>query len=327
MRHEVATRFACAAAFALTTLFVRSALANEPTVELDYEAPAACPTDAAFRSEVRARIAERPTAAIDARRFRARIVESQGGTYLGTLETADPPSVREVSGASCEEVVRALVVFVALAVSPPASEEPSSSTVVAPPPAVTAPPRSEPPPKQQPERPVRGPFGLGMDVRAMAGVGVAPGIVPGGAVSARFVLERRPRFRWIGHAGGLVAYGDKPVSSGAFEFLWSAARIDVGPALDVGGFRLSGGPALRAGVLSVQARHLPAAGRYSSFWGDVGAFVRVDRELAPAVALSLMAELAVPVQRRTFGIEGVEKPVHEIAPVIGVVSFGVALGR
>jgi hypothetical protein len=80
-------------------------------------------------------------------------------------------------------------------------------------------------------------------------------------------------------------------------------------------------------MLSVEARSLPSAGRYSSFWGDVGGFVRVDRALSNSIAVSLMVELAAPIQRRTFGIQGIDEPVHEVAPLIGLASLGLTLGR
>ena len=156
---------------------------------------------------------------------------------------------------------------------------------------------------------------------------MTPGIAPGGAVAGRLVLSTSPSFGWIAHVGGLVAYDDEPVLDGAFVFLWYAARVDAGPALELGRFRISVGPALRAGVLAVQARGLPSAAEYSSFWGDIGGFTRLDLALSSSVALSVMVELTAPLQRRTFGIQGIEAPIHEIAPVVGIVSAGVTLGR
>lgn len=336
MRHGVAARYACAFAFTFTYAFALTALARdaraaEPALALDYEAPPACPTEATFATDVHERIAERPGVAADGKRFRVRIVEEHGA-YHGSLESLDPPSVREVAGETCAEVVRALVVFVALAMSPvdpgPTSEPrlepaPRASPAGPPPPPVEAPPaKAESPGRRAPARPR-----LGLDVRVITASGITPGLAPGGAIAARLALETRPSFRWVAHAGGVAAYREKAVLDGSFDFAWYAARIDAGPALDLGPLRVSAGAAVRAGVLSASADNLPAAGRYTSFWGDVGGFFRVDHALTSTVALSLMVELGVPLQRRTFGIERVEQPVHEIAPVIGVVSFGVALGR
>ena len=329
MRHAVAARFACALAVA-TMLLTRHTSASEPDVSLDYEAPAACPTKASFVEDVRARLAGRPVGARDERRFRVRIAEGEGASFHGALETVDPPSVRDVEGETCDEVVRALVVFVALALTPTDAEPPVGDRR----PADAPRERPRPPPTTRDGTPAvtpaapppRPPF-IGADLRAIAGAGVMPGIAPGGALAGRLVLQTHPSFRWVVHAGGVAAYREKAVLNGAFDFLWYAARIDAGPAVDLGGFRLSAGPVVRAGVLSVRARNLPAAGKYSSFWGDVGGFARVDRRIAPTVALSLMVEAAVPLERRTFGIERIDQPVHEIAPVIGVLSFGLALGR
>lgn len=333
MRHGVAARYARAFAFAFSlflTALARDAWAAEPSLALDYEAPPACPTEASFATDVHQRIAERPGVAADGKRFRVRIVE-ENAVFHGSLESLDPPSVREVAGETCAEVVRALVVFVALAMSPVdpgPGAEPTLEDGARTPPAGPPPPAATPPVMgEASERRARPGPRLGLDVRAIAGAGITPGLAPGGAIAARLATETRRSFRWVAHAGGVAAYREKTVLDGSFDFAWYAARIDVGPAVDLGRFRLSAGPAVRAGVLSVSARNLPAAGRYSTFWGDVGGFFRVDHALTPMVALSLMVELAAPLQRRTFGIERVEEPVHEIAPVVGIISFGVALGR
>jgi hypothetical protein len=332
MRPALAAGVACA--ITATTL-ARIAHAGGPRFALDYEAPAACLNETAFLTEVRSRVTDRPEKGADERRFRVRIAD-RGGTYQGALETLDPPSVREVSGKTCEEVVRALVVFVALALSP---EAPATNDAPAPdtpdPPEENKTPVVEPPrapvvrdvPQKQQERAPTPPF-LGVDIRALAATGVTPGIAPGAALAGRLVLQgHRPSLRWVVHAGGLVVHREEPVLQGAFTFLWAAARVDAGPALDLGLVRVSGGPALRAGLLSVEARDLPSAGRYSSFWGDVGGFVRVDRSLSSWISVSLMVELAVPVQRRTFGIAGIDEPVHEVAPVLGLASLGLTLGQ
>ena len=334
MRQALAASLACAS---MAMAFARSAHAGGPGFALDYEAPPACPAEASFVADVRARIADPAPNASDGRHFRVRITEG-GGTYHGALETLDPPSVREVGGTTCEEVVRALVVFVALALSPTSPEAAPVDR-----PAPRDPPPAEPAEKKEPtvepprpsavpvvpatKAPPRPPF-LGADIRAFAATGVAPGLAPGGALGARLVLQGRPpSLRWIVHAGGIAAYREESVLAGAFTFLWAAGRIDAGPALELGPVRVSAGPVVRAGLLSVEARNLPSAGRYSSFWGDVGGFARVDRVLSSSIAASIMVELAAPIQRRTFGIQGIDEPVHEIAPLVGIASLGLTFGQ
>ena len=330
---------AAGVASAITAIsLARSAEASGPAFGLDYEAPPVCPTEASFVSDVHARVADLPAAAKDERRFRVRIVAGSGASYSGALEILDPPSVREVHGETCEEVVRALVVFVALALTPGAADvSPEAGPLPEEKKAPSVPPLSHAPPspraprstRETPgaKRPARPPF-LGVDVRGLGAAGVTPGLAPGGAVAGRLTLQGRPAsLRWVIHAGGIAAYREEPVLAGSFSFLWLAARVDAGPALDLGAVRVSAGPVLRAGLLSVEARDLPSAGRYSSFWGDLGGFVRVDRALTESISVSLMLELAAPLQRRTFGISGIDEPVHEVAPVIGVASLGFTLGQ
>jgi len=322
-------------AFAVATTLMRDARASEAEFDLDYRAPAVCPSEAAFVSDVRARLVDRGSSSADRRFFRIRIVEERGA-FRGALETLEPPSSREVGGDTCEEVARALIVFLALALSPgdepppmPTGVSPSpplSSDVAAGPQVPLRPPSSntaEAAPSPSTTRRLR----MAVDARALAAAGLAPELAPGGALAAQLVIESRPSFRWLIHAGGALAYTETAAAfGGAFSFLWYTARFDGGPALDLGPVRLSAGPVVHAGVLSVGARNLPSAARYGSLWGDIGAFARVDHSLTRHVALSLMVELVAPLQRRSFGIQGIETPVHEIPLAIGIVSAGITGG-
>ncbi|AKU98183.1 hypothetical protein AKJ09_04847 [Labilithrix luteola] len=296
---------------------------------LDYVAPPDCPTETAFVGSVKERLGDRPVSAIDGRQVRIRVT-ADGSTYRGALETVAPPSVRDVTGASCNEVARALVVFTALALSPPDGVEPP-----APPPApVEDPPPTPPPSSFAPERPApprpkekgRSRLGIGLDLRAVAASGVAPGVSPGGAVSARVVLFERRSLRWLAQVGGVITYREEPVDDGGFSFLWTAGRVDTGPEFSLAGFRLSGGPVFRVGALIVNARDLPASVSYSGFWGDVGAFARLGRPLSSAVEFSFVFELAAPLRRKSFGIQGVEAPVHEVPQIVATGSFGITFG-
>ncbi|WP_146652272.1 hypothetical protein [Labilithrix luteola] len=326
-----------------------NAWAGSTGIDLDYSAPSECASEAAFASAVHERLADRHVALADQRNFKVRIV-AERGQYLGALEASTSSSVREVSAATCDEVVRALVVFVALAVtpsddeqaplvSPPtvthddgeastplALEDPKSATAASDQqarPSVDRPKSVAPAaPSQRRSSPPR--FGVGL--RGIVATGVAPALAPGGAIDASVVLAAQPRLRWLLHVGGLLTYREAAVLDGAFTFTWAAARVDVGPAFDVGRFRFSAGPVAHAGVLAVSARNLPSAAGDSTFWGDVGGFARVDRALSRSFGLSLMLELAAPLQRRAFGVRGVEEPVQSIPPVFGVLSLGVTVG-
>lgn len=334
------------------TASTRDAWADSAAFDLDYVAPADCASADAFVSAVQERLADRQVASADRRQFRVRIAHDRG-QYIGALETSAASSTRDVTASTCDEVVRALVVFVALAVSPSDDEHASSPP---PPPAgqetspITAPlalddaksttaailgpstptgsSRIEAPPPAPP-RPSRSPPSsphVGVGVRGVVATGVAPGLAPGGAIDVGIELAARPRLRWLLHTGALVTYREAPVLDGAFSFTWAAGRVDVGPAFDVGRFRFGVGPVAHAGVLAVNARNLPAAGGDTTSWSDVGGFARVDHALSRAFGLSLMLELAVPIQRKAFGVRGVDAPVQQTPPVFGVLSLGVTVG-
>lgn len=328
------------------TAFTQNAWADSAAFDLDYAAPAECASQAAFVSAVQERLADRQVATADRRHFQVRIVADQG-QYIGALETGAASSKRDVTANTCDEVVRALVVFVALAVSPsdedhvasapaPTSgrngagadlplvlDGPKSATAMVVAPTAASGSRRDAPPA--PVQPLSLPR-IGVGARGVVATGVAPGLAPGGAVDVGILLAARPRLRWLLHVGGLFTYREASVLDGAFAFTWATGRVDLGPAFDVGRFRFGAGPVAHAGVLAVGARNLPAAGDDTTFWGDVGGFVRVDRALSRSFGLALMLELAVPLQRRAYGVRGVDDPVQSTPPVFGVLSLGVTVG-
>ena len=325
MRRALAVCVACAIAIAAT----REARASDASFDLDYRAPATCPTEDAFVADVRSRLVDRGPAIGDRRAFQIRIAEEEAA-FRGSLETREPPSMREVAGATCVEVARALVVFLALAMSPADAPEPSERA-----PASSPTPRPPDGPRATPPPPVAGAAAapspgrlrVALDARALAAMGIAPGPAPGGALSAAVALEPRRSLRWVLRAGGAATYAEASAAfGGAFTFLWWAARVDGGPAVELGPVQVSAGPVLHAGVLAVRARNLPSAARSDSFWGDVGAFARVDRRVTSHLSVSAMVEVAAPLQRRSFGIQGVEAPVHEVPPLVGIASIGFTLG-
>jgi hypothetical protein len=106
---------------------VALASADEPVepIRVRYEAPAECPDEGAFVGEVRARTSRARLAAAGerARSFEVAVAR-RGGRFQGRLDVREPSgaaSRREVSGASCAEVVSALALVTALAVDPRAS--------------------------------------------------------------------------------------------------------------------------------------------------------------------------------------------------------------
>ncbi|MDF2695498.1 MAG: hypothetical protein K0S65_3881, partial [Labilithrix sp.] len=113
--------------------------------------------------------------------------------------------------------------------------------------------------------------------------------------------------------------------TGAMDFFWYAARLDAGFLLDVDRVRLSIGPMARAGELSAAAVRLPSASARTVFWGDLGAYARVDCFLAHSMALSAVLDVARPLNGKTFDVRGLPEPVHETGAAIAVVSVGVTV--
>jgi hypothetical protein len=156
-------RAALGAAIVITALVLlpRASAAQKPEkqataeqdgeqVRLVYEdsAPADCPTQAEFESEVtkltsKAHFTRQP----GARRVRIEL-DRRGSDVLGRLITGDgkDQSSREVRGKDCREVSSALAIAVALTI------DPDALGVAPPDPPEDPPPAAEPPKKQEPPR-------------------------------------------------------------------------------------------------------------------------------------------------------------------------------
>lgn len=131
-RRSVRTLFAsvCALASPATAL-----AAERPALALDYHAPAECPSRATLEEQVRARVPTGWLAGADTRRFDVTIERTSGSELVGRLQVHRPTRelhVREVQGTSCDAIVKAIAVFLAIALDP-ASDEPPASSPSAPP--------------------------------------------------------------------------------------------------------------------------------------------------------------------------------------------------
>jgi hypothetical protein len=100
---------------------------------LDYEAPAHCPTAAAFAAKIEGHtpLARQVPGADASRRFRA-VFDTSQPAARGRLEIVDfdgTPSVREVEGRDCTEVADALALIAAIVIDPNAQPaSPSTET-------------------------------------------------------------------------------------------------------------------------------------------------------------------------------------------------------
>src|SRR5262249_50734690 len=158
-----------------------------------YDAPAECPTEAAFRARILARTkrAELVAEGDTARAFQVRVT-ARGAAFLGRLEVKEGATVtaRELAGASCEEVLEALAMTTALATDPNASMAAPKPA----PPSPTALPSS--PPREAPTN-VRAPptrTSLEVALDALVAGGVGNDLAVGGSLSVGLSHETRRIF-------------------------------------------------------------------------------------------------------------------------------------
>lgn len=211
-------------------LLSASALAAEPDeqpLRIQYTAHSACPDALAFFFHVRARTRRVRLAEPGELALLVSVrIEQEGSESVGTLELpATPeqsePFVRQVRAASCEEVVLALSLVLALAYDPDAVQSFPSVALPANPspplPSLPPPPRA-PEPVSKPDAGVwRAAFGLdGLFVGGMVASGLAPGL---GA------------FAEIGRVGGLFA----PTLTASFVYVPKESHVsDVDPSARFG---------------------------------------------------------------------------------------------
>src|SRR5258708_11352388 len=113
-------------------------------IQITYAAPAGCPSDATFLWQVRSRIHEVHALAA----HYEVVLSSEGRQMRGVLrvEEENREAVRELAGASCDEVAEGLALIMALLIDPGASTAPARDLPPAtPPPVEEAPPRPAPP--------------------------------------------------------------------------------------------------------------------------------------------------------------------------------------
>ena len=138
-----------------TVLLAAFASGEAVPVRIRYEAPSGCPDAQAFFGAVQSRTARvRPAQEGEAASvFRIRITRDKDGS-VGEVRAVDDgreSAGRRVEGSSCEEVVQALALTVALSVDPTASILPSAPSASVPAPAASSvAPSATPAPRRVP---------------------------------------------------------------------------------------------------------------------------------------------------------------------------------
>ena len=224
------------------------------------------------------------------------------------------PVTRAVTGISCDEVLEATALIIAVLMSEhaPAAAPPTPPPVAAPSPvSPPLPPSASPPP-----RPPRWRFGGG--AAAWIATGIAPGWLPGAEAFLGLSREGRgwaPAFR----AGLRQAWRsgvDAPDGTASFQLTAgtvSACPVGWAPSEQ----RVAIRPCLLASVGSLQATG--ARSERHPWWG-AGAGARLEAKLHRAVSFEVQAGLELSGAKRRFLWN--EEIFHEVAPATGWFGAG-----
>ena len=185
----------------LAAITVRSpsAAADPEPIQVEYSAPAGCPSEAEVVTRLRERASMTRVDVANTRRF-AFAINSDGAAYHGALSIHDSgePTTREVSAATCDEVVGALVVVAALAI-----EEQTPTRVE----------------RAVPSSPIRWRFAAG------AGVARYAGVTPSARIGVPIYIATAHGHQALRATFDLTTTDDVPMAS----FQWLAGRIEACP--------------------------------------------------------------------------------------------------
>lgn len=298
-----------------------------PLIELDWEVPADCPSEAAFVEMVEAE-ARVQAEADDPPVLSASVeVEERGHdrwTLTLELRRGDELDVRTMNGESCEAVVEAAALIVSLRVvewtqsRPPATDSDPEPDLEPPPPLpMTAAPAPEPQPQPAPSQPEPAAHAVPVELGGWIGVhgGLALGVGPGlgGAVAVEGGLTGR----WWRAGLDIQAMPRRLTDHPNDESVRGRFDLLVGEALGCGvpsagpvEFPLCGRIAfggLRGAGQGNVAEPEPAWRPWVGLGGSAGASWRVTEHLAPTLTLEGLA----PLQSRAFSVGGVPGILHE----------------
>lgn len=318
-------------AVALLVLLTASpgAAAEPEGVRIDYGAPLGCPDAAGFLRSLRERTTRfrQATPEEQAREFTVR-VSPVASAYSGQLEIrglTGSVAVRHVEAKSCDQVVNALALITALAISPNALTEKSQSPENAAEktsesmtdqdrtPSVER--RAPAPARQEQEEPWQWSAGM---LGRMA-TRVVPDVSYGGELFAEAEAPASsgwgPSFR----LGAFFAQSNTEFAApadAAARFLWFGASLEGCPVrLEGWGRRLAVVPCvtLHLGGLRAQGRGISQPKNAASFWADAGPLLRLRLALTARISLEADGALILPLTRPTFEITDMvsRKPTAE----------------
>jgi hypothetical protein len=293
----------------------RAAAGEAAHARLSYQVHDGCPPAATFVEQVRARTARVEFAVGSDAPLIEVIVEITGSDDAshGKLTVIGSQSVRtdrELSSATCAELVAALALTTALTLDSSLSAPPSGATVDPPPepplPAEAAPPPAGPPAAAEPpaREPLPSETSLGGDM-ALAAFGDQT-VALGGTVSLDHVLALRsaPSWRAGVHFSRGAADAATGVSSTKAELFWIVLRGTGSPIrFRFGAFDLVPSALLEAGTLVAHAwadATIQHAHTRAIPWLALGVNVRLEARLSARWIIELEAAAIAPAIRYDF---------------------------
>ena len=292
---------------------------------LEYSAPASCPDEGRFREllaqhsavviDDSAPIVLRVEVSRDRKRHRGRVA----------LLRHEEEGAREVVADRCEDVVRGLALFSAIALDawferPPREDERPRAQVpseVRPPPPASKPTRMAPPEERAPARrealQPRFWFGAGLGQHGATTTRMVRHLGVVGELELPWTLRSTLRV-----TAGVGAVVPERYRDGTLTFVMGWGRLDVCPAwLDLGRARVSVCP---AGELGVQRAALDSAAVGRSDvrpWAAVGALARIRAGIGRGLDLGVSAGVLAPLLPFDFRTRtGIAYSIATLAPVV-----------
>jgi hypothetical protein len=307
--------------------------AQAATVLISYQADAACPAADVFLAAVREKtpnVALAPAGAPVSYAVTASAGAGQSTARL-TMRSADyATTARDLAGASCEEVVRAIALTTSLAITYENEQRP-------PIPAAAAPPAPAPPAALPNDTPHARPH-MSMGVGASVLGGIGPRAAFAGSV---FMHGDLPASTWPASLRLSVLYANPTTKNdpswGSADFQAMLAGFEVCPYRIEIDHRVRLLPTVRleGGTYRAQGNVTSPGGQSSTFIGtfaSLGPLIRGQVLIGGVVILEADAGIRFPLSRYSFEIDPAPgtaaqpaRPVYDVPAVAGFAGLGIGI--
>lgn len=313
-------------------------------VQLEYLAVAECPDRARVDVDLAALLQ-----GSQASPTRATLsVTRAGEVFVAAISIGD--AARELRARSCDDVVHAASLVIAMAIDPniaaanstvevpenlesgevlgdPTIELPApapAEPVVAPP-AVASPPVASRDPDEAPSEPLSILPYVGGDVTIVAGVLPRVAFAFGARAGVSFkLLEVGASFTRTFGADGIITN----VDGAGGTFRWTAGALDVGLPISLNsGFSLLPRASIGFGIIDWESFGIAHPGSGTSFWAhaSVGGELRIA--VTSWVSAAVFAEVLVPLLRPAFYLDELpgSEDVHRASAITGIAGIGLRI--